>query len=117
MQTAQLPLPPAHAFGSIFSILPSLQAYAELHALFSEGVYKPLVSWNRTLVTRQPSGGHGGRDYAEQKGSWAYLIELGMHDSLHQLHVSGLQSPAKEHIYTTAVSIAPRSKIVELDDI
>ena len=25
------------------SILPSLQAYAELHALFSEGVYKPLV--------------------------------------------------------------------------
>ena len=25
------------------STSPSLQAYAELHALFSEGVYKPLV--------------------------------------------------------------------------
>ena len=52
-QTAQLPLPPAHAFGSIFSnhqLLPSLQAYAELHApLPASRVDKPLVMWSWIL--------------------------------------------------------------------
>ena len=42
--------PPTHLvlFLVTTSTSPSLQAYAELHALFSEGVYKPLAMFNNS---------------------------------------------------------------------
>ena len=42
------------------STSPSLQAYAELHALFSEGVYKPLALCSVWCVFQSVGGGDDG---------------------------------------------------------
>ena len=40
------------------STSPSLQAYAELHALFSEGVYKPLAAHSKLFLVYLPPKVH-----------------------------------------------------------